>query len=196
MHRKVPVRFGGGLCGVLDKRRCQPTLRYAAAAALPPNPIARNAVADAFFDATGAIIMVGGAEACYRPATDTIHMPDEARFIDCDGRSRSDAWYSVLAHESCHWAGAPNRLARDFGKRFGDDAYCLEEACAECCAAFLCARLGLASEPHPDHARYIHHWLGVMKANPRALFAAAAKAQAAVGYLDGLQPDAALRMAA
>ena len=35
-----------------------------------------------------------------------------------------------------------------------------------------------------------------MKANPRALFAAAAKAQAAVAYLDSLQPDAALRAAA
>ena len=50
-------------------------------------------------------------------------------------------------------------------------------------------------EPHPDHARYIHHWLKVMTANPRSLFAAAAKAQAAVAYLDSLQPVA-LRLAA
>ena len=35
-----------------------------------------------------------------------------------------------------------------------------------------------------------------MRADPRVLFAAAAKAQAAVGYLDSLQPDAALRAAA
>jgi len=35
-----------------------------------------------------------------------------------------------------------------------------------------------------------------MKANPRALFAAAAKAQAAVAFLDGLQPDAAQQRAA
>jgi antirestriction protein ArdC len=35
-----------------------------------------------------------------------------------------------------------------------------------------------------------------MRADSRALFAAAAKAQAAVGYLDGLQPDAALCAAA
>ena len=38
--------------------------------------------------------------------------------------------------------------------------------------------------------------LTVMKANPRALFAAAAKAQAAVAYLDSLQADAVLRAAA
>ena len=160
---------------------------YVAIQAVPPNPIARRVVADAYFAATGARIIIGGAQACYRPSTDTIHMPDEARFIDSDGRSRSDAFYAVLGHEVCHFSGAPNRLARNFVKRFGDDAYCFEEACAEICAAFLCARLGIAAEPHSDHARYIHHWLSAMRANPRALFAAAAKAQEAVAYLDGFQ---------
>ncbi len=178
---------------------------YEAATALPPNPIDRIAAADAYFAATGARIVIGGAQACYRPSTDSIHMPDEARFIapearlrhdETDGRSRTEAFYSVLGHEATHWAGAPNRLNRAFGKRFGDDAYCFEEACAELGACFICARLGIASEPHPDHARYIHHWLEVMKANPRALFAAAAKAQEAVAYLDGFQSAAAQRAAA
>ncbi len=196
---------------------------YAATAALPPNPIERIATADAYFAATGAKIVIGGAQAYYRPSTDTIHMPDEARFVvpearsgnvvpearlqhdkpearsrqdETDGRSRTEAFYSVLGHEVTHWVGAPNRLNRDFGKRFGDDAYCFEEACAELGACFLSARLGIASEPHPDHARYIHHWLKVMKANPRAIFAAAAKAQEAVAYLDNLQPASIERAAA
>jgi len=51
----------------------------------------------------------------------------------------------------------------------------------------LCARLGIAAEPHPEHARYVHNWLAVMKASPRAVFAAAAKAQEAVAYLDACQ---------
>ena len=123
-------------------------------------------------------------------------MPDEARFIATDGRSRTEAWYAVLGHEVTHWSGAATRLDREFGKRFGDDAYCFEEACAELGASFISARLGIAAEPHPDHARYIHHWLTVMKANPRALFAAAAKAQAAVAYLDGLQTAPATQAAA
>ena len=59
---------------------------YQPATALPPNPIARVAAAESFFAATGARIIVGGAQACYRPSTDSIHMPDEARFIDGDGR--------------------------------------------------------------------------------------------------------------
>ena len=169
---------------------------YEAATALPPNPIDRIASADAYFAATGANIVIGGAQAYYRPSTDTIHMPDEARFFDTDGRSRTESWYSVLGHEICHFSGAPHRLNREFGKRFGDDAYSFEETCADLCSAFLCARLGIAAEPHPDHARYIHHWLTVMKANPRALFAAAAKAQEAVTYLDGFQASSADRAAA
>jgi antirestriction protein ArdC len=169
---------------------------YQPATALPPNPIERIAAAEAYFAATGAKVIVGGTQACYRRSTDTILMPDEARFIGTDGRTRTEAWYAVLGHESTHWAGASHRLNREFGKRFGDDAYCFEEACAEIGAAFLCAKLGIAIEPHPDHARYIHHWLAVMKAEPRAIFAAAAKAQEAVTYLDGLQSATAHSFAA
>ena len=169
---------------------------HEAATALPPNPIDRIASADAYFAATGAKIVIGDAQAYYRPSTDTIHMPDEARFFETDGRTRTEAWYSVLGHEACHFSGAPHRLNREFGKRFGDDAYCFEEATAELGACFIAARLGIAAEPHPDHARYIHHWLTVVKANPRALFAAAAKAQEAVTYLDGFQARAAERAAA
>ncbi|MFM9850379.1 MAG: ArdC family protein [Hyphomicrobiaceae bacterium] len=169
---------------------------YQPATALPPNPIERIAAAEAYFAATGAKVVIGGTQACYRRSTDTIHMPDEARFIAIDGRTRTEAWYGVLGHESTHWAGAPHRLNRQFGKRFGDDAYCFEEACAEIGAAFLCARLGIAIEPHPDHARYIHHWLEVMKAEPGAIFAAAAKAQETVAYLDGLQSTPAHSFAA
>jgi antirestriction protein ArdC len=137
---------------------------YQPATALLPNPIERIAVAEAYFGATGAKIVVGGTQACYRRSNDTIHMPDEARFLDIDGRTRTEAWYGVLGHEATHWVGAPHRLNREFGKRFGDDAYCCEEACAEIGAAFLCARLGIAIEPHPDHARYIHHWLALCAA--------------------------------
>lgn len=164
--------------------------------ALPPDPIQRIAAADAYITATGARVVTGGSRACYRPSTDTIHMPDEARFFDGDGRTRSEAFYSVLGHELVHWSGAEPRLQRTLGKRFGDDAYAMEECCAEIGAAFLCARLGIAHEPHPDHARYIHHWLKVLKDDARAIFAAAARAQEAVTYLDGLQTPAAQQSAA
>ncbi len=85
---------------------------YQPATALPPNPIERIAAAEAYFAATGAKVVVGGTQACYRPSTDTIHMPDEARFIATDGRTRTEAWYAVLGHEATHWAGASHRLNR------------------------------------------------------------------------------------
>jgi antirestriction protein ArdC len=169
---------------------------FTAPSALAPNPIDRIAAADAYVSATGARVVSGGNRACYRPSTDTIHMPDEARFFDGDGRTRSEAYYSVLGHELVHWTSAEARLKRTLGERFGDDAYAMEECCAEIGAAFLCARLGIAHEPHPDHARYVHHWLKVLKQDSRAIFAAAARAQEAMTYLDALQSPPAQQSAA
>ena len=39
-------------------------------------------------------------------------------------------WYAILLHELVHWTGADHRLARTFGKRFGDEAYAMEELVA------------------------------------------------------------------
>jgi antirestriction protein ArdC len=69
------------------------------------------------------------------------------------------------------------------GKRFGDNAYSVEELVAELTAAFTLAHLGLSSEPREDHAQYIASWLKVLKADKRAIFTAASKAQQATDYL-------------
>ena len=50
-------------------------------------------------------------------------------------------------------------------------------------AAFLCADLGLAVTPRPDHAAYVQSWLKVLRGDTRAIFTAAAKAQAAADYI-------------
>ncbi|WP_339527890.1 zincin-like metallopeptidase domain-containing protein [Pseudomonas sp. EL_65y_Pfl2_R96] len=36
----------------------------------------------------------------------------------------------MRAHETTHWTGGTKRLARTFGKRFGDKAYSFEELVA------------------------------------------------------------------
>ena len=54
-------------------------------------------------------------------------------------------------------------------------------------AAFLCADLGITSEPRADHAQYLDHWLGVMKADKKAIFAGASKASEAAAFLAALQ---------
>jgi antirestriction protein ArdC len=41
----------------------------------------------------------------------------------------------------------------------------------------------LSSEPRPDHAQYIQSWLRVLKADKRAIFTAASKAQQAADYM-------------
>lgn len=86
--------------------------------------------AEAFIASTGAKISVSGDSAFYRPSTDTITMPDRHRFIGTETSTATEGWYSTLLHELTHWSGASHRLDRTFGKRFGDDAYAMEEMVA------------------------------------------------------------------
>jgi antirestriction protein ArdC len=90
-----------------------------------------------------------------------------------------------------HWTGAKNRLARELGKRFGDQAYCAEELVAEIASAFLSAELGVTQDTRADHAQYLAQWLGLMKEDSRAIFTAAAHASKAVAFLKSLQPEGA-----
>lgn len=149
----------------------------------PGEPIDRVKVADTHVNALGASIRHGGAQACYIPSLDVIHMPDEERFFDTDTSTRTEAYYSTLFHELTHWSGAKKRLDRDLSGRFGDEAYAMEELVAELSAAFQCAHLGITLEPRLDHAQYINNWLSVLKSDKKAIFSAAAKAQEATSFL-------------
>ena len=93
-------------------------------------------------------------------------------------------WVLCRYRHKLHWSGAEHRLARTFGKRFGDDAYAMEELVAELGSAFWCGDLGLSSKPRPDHARYLASWLTVLKADNRAIFTAASAAAKAAGWLE------------
>lgn len=137
----------------------------------------RIAHAEAFFRAAGADVRHGGNQAFYSPAGDYVQMPPFAAFRD------AVAYYSTLAHECTHWTASAARCNRELGKRFGDSAYAAEELIAELGAAFACAHLGLSTEARPDHAQYIQSWLRVLKADKRAIFTAASKAQQAADWL-------------
>lgn len=142
--------------------------------------------AEAFIAATGAKISIGGDRAFYRPSADIIAMPDRHRFIGTETSTATEGWYSTLLHELTHWTGASHRIDRTFGKRFGDDAYAMEEMVAELGAAFLCGDLGITAEPRPDHAAYIDNWLRILKSDRKAIFTAASAANKAAEYLAGL----------
>jgi antirestriction protein ArdC len=141
--------------------------------------------AERWFQAIGADLRHGGNRAYYAPADDHIQMPPFAAFAE------NVAYYSTLAHEHTHWTARAERCDRQLGKRFGDSAYAAEELIAELGAAFACAHLGLSTEPREDHAQYIQSWLKVLRADKRAIFTAASKAQQAADWLISRAGDSA-----
>jgi antirestriction protein ArdC len=159
-----------------------------AAPAEPSKPSLSECIerADAFVAGTDAIVRHGGERAFYSPSSDHIQMPERGTFRDTSTRTASEGYYGVLLHELTHWTGHEKRCAREFGKRFGDNAYAVEELVAELGASFLSADLGVTNEPRPDHARYVASWLEVLKGDSRAIFHASAKAESAVAFLHGL----------
>ena len=133
--------------------------------------------AEEFFKTLGIDVQRGGNRAYYSVLSDSVHMPEFQAFPE------PLLYYSTLSHETTHWSGATSRLNRDLSGRFGSESYALEELVAELGAAFLCAELGLPTDPRQDHAPYIASWLKVLKNDKRAIFTAAAKAQEAVDWM-------------
>jgi antirestriction protein ArdC len=135
--------------------------------------------ADAYFDAIGARREHGGNRACYRPGTDTIHLPELAQFVS------APAYYATAAHEHGHWTGHTTRLDRDMSGRFGSNAYAAEELVAEMASAMWCAQMAITpADRSEDHAAYLAGWLDVLHADARALVTVASRAQAAVDFLN------------
>ena len=146
--------------------------------------------AEAFIAATGARIEHGGNRAFYRPSTDSIQLPPRKSFVGTATSSPAKSYYSTLLHELTHWTSREERCNRQLGKRFGDEAYAMEELVAELGAAFLCADLRITDTPRPDHAQYLDNWLRVLKTDKKAIFTTASKASQAVEFLTKLQVNA------
>lgn len=147
---------------------------YGAANPTALQPKERDLAAEAALRRSGADIREdGGSRAFYSRRDDTVHLP---RF---DVFKTTGGFLATMAHELVHWTGAPSRLDRVKGKAFGDTAYAFEELVAEIGAAFVCARLGVAGEHIESHAAYVANWLQVLRDDKRAIFRAAALAQAA-----------------
>lgn len=127
---------------------------------------------------SGAMIRHGGNRAYYRPATDSIQLPQPKAFED------AGAYYATALHELVHWTGHAGRCNREFGKRFGDRAYAAEELVAELGSAFLCADCRV--DGRLQHAEYIGQWMALLEHDSRAIFVAATNAQRAADYLLGI----------
>ena len=142
------------------------------------NPDTRDATADDFMAATGAVIRHGEGRAYFRPSTDSINLPAFETFAS------ASAYYATAFHELGHWTGAETRLNRQFGKRFGDQAYSAEELVAELTSAFTCAEFGFDNSG--ADAAYIDHWIKFLSDHENAIVTAASHASKAVEYMRGL----------
>lgn len=127
----------------------------------------------------------GGTIACYRIRDDYIEMPDIFRFVGSPTSSATETYSACLLHELVHWSGAQHRLDR-FWIEMTKEGRAAEELVAEIGSAFLCADLGVANEPRPDHAAYVASWLQLLKNDTRAIFAASRLANQAAMYLHEL----------
>jgi antirestriction protein ArdC len=141
--------------------------------------------AEQFIRGIGADVRHGGNRAFYSVNGDFIQMPPLVAFRE------NISYYSTLAHEHTHFTAKDNRCDRQLGKRFGDMAYAAEELIAELGAAFVLAQLGLSTEAREDHAQYLSSWIKVLKADSKAIFTAASKAQHATDWMIARAGDSA-----
>lgn len=137
--------------------------------------VPKNEQAVAFEQNTGITMRHEGNKAFYSPAADVVVVPPFSAFKDEEG------YHGTVAHELVHASGHEKRLDRQFGKRFGDEKYAVEELVAELGSSYLCARLGYA--PSFRSSSYLASWLKVLKADNRAIFSAASHAGQAADWL-------------
>jgi len=131
---------------------------------------------------------------CYRPATDSVHMPEKGYF------ESEEAYYSTLFHEMAHSTGHASRLARkSLLENRGIDAagdtarktYAEEELVAEMGASFLNAHAGIIEEELTNSAAYLQGWIDALQSKDAKgwIIRAAAQAQKAAGYILNNQPE-------
>ena len=137
--------------------------------------------AERILQASGAVIRHSEHNrAFYRPATDSIHLPDKNQFQSADN------YYATALHELGHWTGHGSRLDRDLIHPFGSEGYAKEELRAEIASMILGDELGIGHDPG-QHAAYVGSWIKVLENDPLEIFRAAADAERIQDYVLGLE---------
>ena len=142
-----------------------------------PDPALRAAARDVVLEAIPANVRHGGSRAFFNRAGDYIQLPPVEAFESLDD------YRSTLCHELGHWSGAEPRLDREFGRRFGDQAYAFEELVGEGVSVLLGLEIGVRPQMLDSHAAYMAHWAQLLKERPNALIEAFGHAQRATDYL-------------
>jgi len=147
----------------------------------PFNPIESAEAIVSGYPKPPAIAHDGRGSAFYRPATDSIHMPERETF------DSEEHFYATLFHEMAHSTGHESRLARPGvtnRTRYGSHDYSQEELVAEMSAAFLLAEAGIDTDGLVDNsASYIQSWLRALRSDSKLVIFAGAQAQKAVDHI-------------
>ncbi|MBI3407650.1 MAG: DUF1738 domain-containing protein [Planctomycetes bacterium] len=142
------------------------------------NPVER---AEQILQASGAVIKHGEQNrAFYRPATDSIHLPDKGQFPTADN------YYATALHELGHWTGHESRLDRDLVHPFGSEGYAKEELRAEIASMILGDELGIGHDPS-QHVAYVASWVKALEEDPLEIFRAASDAEKIQDYVLSLE---------
>ncbi|KAI5911935.1 zincin-like metallopeptidase domain-containing protein [Azoarcus sp. PA01] len=133
--------------------------------------------AEHILKASGAVIRHGeNNRAFYRPATDSIHLPDRGQF------QTADNYYATALHELGHWTGHASRLDRDLVHPFGSEGYAKEELRAEITSMIVGDELGIGHDPG-QHAAYVGSWIKALEDDPLEIFRASAEAEKIKDYV-------------
>ena len=138
-------------------------------------------------------IKEGVAVPCYRPCTDSVHMPERGYF------ESEEAFQSVLFHELAHSTGHQSRLARkSLLENKGIEAegearkvYAEEELVAEMSASFLNAHTGIIETEIQNSAAYLQGWIAALKSKDAKgwIIKAASEAQKASDFILDMKHD-------
>lgn len=146
-----------------------------------------NDRAEKILQASGAVIRHGeNNRAFYRPATDSVHLPDKGQF------PTADRYYATALHELGHWTGHASRLDRDLSNPFGSEAYAKEELRAEIASMILGDELGIGHDPG-QHAAYVGSWIKVLENDPLEIFRASAEAEKIHDYVLAFEQQQAVK---
>lgn len=155
------------------------------------DPVETLANAEDFIANCGADIRTveGSSSAHYSPIGDHIVLPAITDFLGDTDADKQQGYYGTALHELGHWTGHKSRLNRTEIYDRNSENYAKEELCAEICALFACAELGIEPTPAPDHAQYLASWMKALENDERLFFKAAGKASKALAYLQSQQPN-------
>jgi len=139
-------------------------------------------------------IIEGAAVPCYRPSTDTVHMPEGVYF------ESEEALFSTLFHELTHSTGSLTRLARksllenrgiDASGDTAQKTYAEEELVAEMGASFLNAHAGIIEDELSNSAAYLQSWMDALRSKDAKgwIIRAASQAQKAANYILDIKPE-------